>query len=306
MDREQAKKYIHQRATDYLHPDKSKNGYICPICGSGSGRNGTGITTKDNVHYTCWVGCFTNEDIIDIIGRKYQITDYNSKLQKACEVFNITLEDSYIRNSSYNGFSTEYQKQDKIERYTQKDEVETDYTDFFLQANKNIYKTNYHRGLSSSTLDRFKIGYIEEWTHPKAPNAPSSPRLIIPTSKHSYLARDTRNDLTEEQKKYCKSKVGKSKIFNSQVLRTANKPIFIVEGELDALSIIDVDGEAVALGSTSNKMTLIKMLKSQKPSQPLIIAMDNDEAGNKATKELTESLERLEIPFYRFDIVKQY
>ena len=32
-------KYINEHATDYLKPDASKKGYICPICGSGSGCN---------------------------------------------------------------------------------------------------------------------------------------------------------------------------------------------------------------------------------------------------------------------------
>ena len=64
-------------------------------------------------------------------------------------------------------------------------EAEPDYTSFFLQANRDIAKTSYHRGLTLETLNRFKLGDVESWTHPKAPQAPPSPRLIIPTSKHS-------------------------------------------------------------------------------------------------------------------------
>ena len=92
MNREEARQYIIDRSTDYLQPDRSKKGYICPICGSGSGNKGTGITTKDKVHFTCWAGCFTNSDIIDIIGQENGLTDYNDKLQKAADVFNITIE----------------------------------------------------------------------------------------------------------------------------------------------------------------------------------------------------------------------
>ena len=319
MNREEARQYIIDRSTDYLRPDRSKKGYICPICGSGSGNKGTGITTKDKVHFTCWAGCFTNSDIIDIIGQENGLTDYNDKLQKAADVFNITIERGYSRMDAREDFApaTEYQKQDKIEQNTQQSlhnntytttqtEAEPDYTSFFLQANKDIEKTSYHRGLTLETLNRFKLGYVEKWKHPKAPQAPASPRLIIPTSKHSYLARDTRAELTEEQQKYSKSKVGKVRIFNSRALREAQKPIFVVEGELDALSIIDVGGEAIGLGSTANRRALLAMLESQKPSQPLIIAMDNDEAGTRANKELTEGLERLKIPFYRIDIAQPY
>jgi len=134
------------------------------------------------------------------------------------------------------------------------------------------------------------LGYVAEWRHPKAPKAPTSPRLIIPTSPYSYLARDTRETIPEEQKPYSKSKVGSIHIFNAKALQTATKPIFIVEGELDALSIIEVGGEAVALGSTTKVKSLLELLKTKKPEQPLIIALDNDEAGEKAYRELSEGL----------------
>lgn len=318
MNREEARQYIIERGRDYLTPDKSGKGFICPICGSGSGRNGTGITTKDGVHYTCWAGCFTNADIIDIIGLQTGQTDYNSKLQAAAAEFNISIE-SYHRSSPQEDFApvAAYQKQTESKRYTQdsihnsayttaQEEAEPDYTSFFLQANKAIGKTAYHRGLTLETINRFKLGYVAEWKHPKAPKAPASPRLIIPISKHSYLARDTRAELAPEQAKYAKSKVGKVRIFNSRALYEAQKPVFVVEGELDALSIIDVGGEAVALGSTANKRALLTMLESQKPAQPLIIAMDNDDAGSKTNRELTEGLERLKIPFYRIDVAQPY
>ena len=299
MNREEARQYIIERGKDHLTPDKSGKGFICPICGSGSGRKGTGITTKDGVHFTCWAGCFTNADIIDIIGLETGATDYNSKLEAAAAEYNITIE-GYRRTTPQEDFAPvaeEYQKKAKSKQYTQSDihntaytmqqgEAEPDYTSFFLQANRDIAKTSYHRGLTLETLNRFKLGYVESWTHPKAPQAPPSPRLIIPTSKHSYLARDTRDNLTPEQAQYAKSKVGKVRIFNSKALYTASKPVFIVEGELDALSIIDVGGEAVALGSTANRRALLTMLESQRPAQPLIIAMDNDEAGSPAAPPL--------------------
>ena len=60
-------------------------------------------------------------------------------------------------------------------------------------------------------------------------------------------------------------------------------------------------GEAIATGSTANRRALLELLKSQKPAQPLIIALDNDEAGNKAAQELTEGLQGLNIPFYRLN-----
>lgn len=325
MNREEARQYIIERGKDHLTPDKSGKGFICPICGSGSGRKGTGITTKDGVHFTCWAGCFTNADIIDIIGLETGATDYNSKLEAAAAEYNITIE-GYRRTTPQEDFAPvaeEYQKKAKSKQYTQSDihntaytmqqgEAEPDYTSFFLQANRDIAKTSYHRGLTLETLNRFKLGYVESWTHPKAPQAPPSPRLIIPTSKHSYLARDTRADLTPQQAQYAKSKVGKVRIFNSRAIETATSPLFIVEGEIDAMSIYDVGGDALGLGSMGNVKRLLSMLETTKPSQPLIIALDNEKDPaiqakvEKAVAELSEGLKRLDMPFYRIDIAQPY
>ena len=329
MNREEARQYIIERGKDHLTPDKSGKGFICPICGSGSGRKGTGITTKDGVHFTCWAGCFTNADIIDIIGLETGATDYNSKLEAAAAEYGITIE-TYHRSTPQEDFApiaAEYQKQAKNERITQdsihnssyttpqQEEAEPDYTDFFLQANRDIERTDYHRGLTLETLNRFKLGYVESWKHPKTesnPNIEPSPRLIIPTSEHSYLARDTRADLSPQQAQYAKSKVGKVRIFNSGAIETATSPLFIVEGEIDAMSIYDVGGDALGLGSMGNVKRLLSMLETTKPSQPLIIALDNEKDPaiqakvEKAVAELSEGLKRLDIPFYRIDIAQPY
>lgn len=276
--------------------------YVCPLCRSGTGSHSTGAFSIKGTSWKCF-SCNEGGDIFDLIGKHEGITDYSEQLKRAGELFGVSI-DSY-RATAQEDFR-EYQNPPKNEQYTHNNIHTTDYTQFFLQANRDIEKTSYHRGLSIETLNRFKIGYVESWRHPKAPNAPASPRLIIPTSKESYLARDTREQIPEEQKPYSKSKVGSIHLFNAKALQNATKPIFIVEGELDALSIIEVGGEAVALGTTTKVKSLLDVLKTKKPEQPLIIALDNDEAGEKAYKELSEGLRGLSIPFYRLNPAGEY
>lgn len=317
MNREQAKEYLYAHAKDLLTPDKSRKGFICPICGSGGGSKGTGITTKDGVHFTCWAGCFTHSDIIDIIGQRDGLTEYREKLEAACREAGIALDapSSYRRTTAREDFSEveENQKQDKNEQDTHKDihtsaytqPQEADYTAYYALCHSRITETGYpaQRGLSAEVLERFNIGFDPGWKHPKVvaegKNPPATPRLIIPTSASSYLARDTREEIPEQQRQYSKSKVGKVHIFNLDALEDAGKPIFVVEGEIDALSIIEVGGNALALGSVSNAERLLKVLEGRRPKQPLIIAMDNDEAGQKAAKTLAEGLEKQGLTFYR-------
>ena len=320
MDREQAREQLKSNLRSYVESITSKskgaNMYVCPLCGSGTGSHSTGaFSIKDGTRWKCF-SCNEGGDIFDLIGKVEGVADHNEQLKRAGELFGVTI-DSYQRATAQEDFSPEHQNQPKNEQnthsnihmtaYTQQP-AQADYRDFFLQAHSHITETNYpqQRGLSEETIDRFKLGYIAEWRHPKAPNAPASPRLIIPTSTESYLARDTRAEIPEEQKPYSKSKVGSIHLFNAKAIKTAKKPVFIVEGELDALSIIEVGGEAVALGTTTKAKALIELLKAQKPEQPLILALDNDEAGEKAARELAEGLHGLNIHFYRLNPAGSY
>ena len=289
MNREEAREYIIAHSTDLLSPDGSKRGFICPICGSGSGKKGTGISSKDkNKHFTCWAGCFTNADIIDIWGMQNGIADYNEKLKGAAAEFGIEIESGYV-NTGKSSAQSDFGLPDQ-EQPDEPEEKKTDFTPFFLQAHKDIEKTDYwkKRGLTKATVDRFMVGYCEAWRNPKTPNAPATPRLIIPVTKHSYLARDTREAIPEYQEAYKKSKAkGEERpnwIFNYKCLESATQPIYVVEGEIDAMSIIEAGGEAVAIGSLAFISSFLDLLKEKRPSQPLIISMDNEKDADKKAK----------------------
>ena len=315
--REQLKGYLRNYVESVTQKSKGANLYVCPLCGSGKGKNGTGaFSIKNGTSWKCF-SCSAGGDIFDLYGAINGTADHNEQLRGISELYEVQVT-SY-RSTAQEDFRAEYQNQPKNEQYThnsihtsaytQAQQTETaDYTYFFLQAHKAVEQTDYwrKRGLSKETVDRFKLGYVAEWRHPKAPKAPTSPRLIIPTSTGSYLARDTRDQIPEEQRAYSKSKVGSIQLFNKKALQTATKPIFIVEGELDALSIIEVGGEAVALGTTTKSKALIELLKAQAPAQALIIALDNDKAGQRASRELTEGLQGLNIPCYSFNPCGEY
>ena len=311
LSRNEAREYMRAHATEYLRPDRVSersgiiNGYVCPICGSGTHDKGTGITTKDGIHFTCWAGCFSHSDIIDIIGQKNGINenDHARKFEEAAREFGIEIEREaeYPKKPVLKSPQVKGKRTEPTESQSKK---EADYRDFFVQANKNLFRTSYHRGISLETLNRFRVGYVEQWR--VSENAPYSPRLIIPTYEGGYLARDVRPKLTAEEKKYEKMRRGHVVIFNAEAIQMAQSAIFIVEGELDCLSIIDVGGEAIGLGSTVNVNRLLDMLRKAPPSQPLIVALDNDEAGRDATERLIFGLGQLKFSFYRCEIPEGY
>ena len=89
-----------------------------------------------------------------------------------------------------------------------------------------------------------------------------------------------------------KSKVGRTRIFNLDAVWQAQQPVFIVEGEIDALSIIDVGGEAIGLGSISNVNRLLSSLKGRRIRQPFVIALDNDK-DPEVQKRVENAVQRL-------------
>ena len=296
MNRQEATEITKEYLVSYVetlteHSAKgNRKAYVCPLCGSGKGRNKTGAftITKDGLSWKCFA-CEKGGDTLDLIGYVEDLTDYSAKLTRAGELFNLDIE-----------APVEYQKQDRTAHNTDT-KTETNYIDFYKQANENIQATKYpeKRGLSKAILNRFKIGYVENWKHPNAPeNVPTSPRLIIPVTKTSYLARDTRENIPDYQKAYAKAKVGSSDIFNARAfIDYLDKPIFIVEGEIDALSIMEVGGVAVGLGSTSNYKKLAGLVKDKQLERPLILALDNDSRGRKTQEELGKLLQAQKTPY---------
>ena len=268
------------------NPGGSHSGWICPNCSSGSGSKGTGLTVKNGELITCW-SCDLQGDILRIIGAKYNITDNMEIAKKAAELMGLRLEDYGQGN-----YTTQYNTQQNKKTTPAPELPQMSYKDFILEAAKHIEDTDYHRGLSLETLKKYNIGYVKDWQQPNSnKKAPTNPMLIIPTSDYSYIAR--RTDTDEQSWKV--RKVGAAHPFNSAALYNTESPvIFITEGELDALSIIEVGGEAVGTGGTSGTPKLLKILKENgKPAAPLIIAMDNDDAGKAAAERLKAGLEDL-------------
>ena len=307
MTREEAQNYIREHATEYFTRDKSGKGYICPICGSGSGKHGTGITEnpKSKGHFTCWSGgdsCFENADIFEIIGKVHGLTDFNEIFKRACDEFGITVD-----GSNPKGVSKTYTVPTKAPAPSSVGTSRENFKELYTEAWKHLEETDYHRGISLDTLRAYRVGYLPEWRHPKAPDSISkTPRLIIPCTWEGYLARDTRSDIPESQREFIKQRVGHVGIWNAKTISESQQPVFVVEGEFDALSVIDVGGAAVALCSTSNAKRFLEVTAQRKPKFGFILSLDNDDAGRKAKAIISEGLTESDIPFCVHDLPTQY
>lgn len=306
--------YIHDHPEVYFTQKARNGGYICPICGNGNGKDGTGVKLikGQSFRYKCFK-CDTSGDVINFYAAEHHISNADAiplvfdlyGLSFQLQNFSSKFDRNKIPKIQKGYANAKNVDNDAILNDILQSKLESDAiaNDIILAAN-HLHETDYFakRGISNAVAEKYDCGYIEKWIHPKkrtdVKNYPS-PRVIIPTSTESYVARST------DDNKMPKMKAGEANIFNIDILKTSNQHVVIVEGEFDALSVIEAGNDAIALGSTSNVDKLINWIRQNKiqPHQPLVINLDADEAGLKASDKLSKALRDLHIRFYNINLV---
>jgi len=301
MTRDEIKDRIHADPNPiYSLMAQAKDGksYVCPYCQNGSGATGDGIRLNADGYFHCFK-CDSKGDGIQLYQQIKGVQDFNTALAEVAALYGLHLDEAKKADPAT---LTDEEKQRRIDARAAQD-IQTAQRNAAAPECIAYLK---ERGISPRLADWFGIGFIPEWRHPKTiiegKTPPPTPRLIIPTGKTSYLARDIRpaDQIPADGEKYKKQKVGSVQIFNAGAIQKATRPLFIVEGEIDAISFYEVGAQAVGLGSTSNIDRLLDMLSKagqRRTHEPLIIALDNDEAGRRAADKLADGLQALRIPY---------
>lgn len=328
MERENAIAEIRASWRRLYAADKKNQGIICPLCSSGSGSKGTGITGDSNHNkpnsLKCWSCGFTG-DVIDLIMQETG-ADFNTAINNAADDLGIVIDAYNSVEQVQRDFSSTDNKTISATQTTPRNATEqpkeeiADYMDYYKQCRANLsnpaaisYLTA--RGISVETAVRFYIGYDAEWKSPTVirnqlakgsswqPDATA--RIIMPVSKNHYVARAISSDV-KEYAKMNETGGGKAGIFNTAALKGDSESVFIVEGIFDALSIIEIGAAAIALNSTSNADLLLKQLEQEPTAATLILCLDNDAQGQKAVTTLKEGLQRLNISYVTANISGNY
>ena len=159
-----------------------------------------------------------------------------------------------------------------------------------------------HRGISIETARQLGLGYNPRWSSPKpvmvGSNPPTSKCLIFPTSRTSYIVLNIDQTALDN---YRMVNMRSTDVFNKKSLH-GNAPVYIVLSVLDALSICEVGGEACALGSANGVNRLLGLFDNERPTVPLLLSLNNDEAGKNAQKKLKDELKERKIAFTEVDI----
>lgn len=232
---------------------KAKTGYICPHCGNGSGRNGTGVTftLKGGIWVHNCPRCWQfNGDNIDLFAFKYNLNpscNFVEICRHACRDLGIAyVEDPYSNFVRTNAptvekkFSpptptpAELERRAKIEELIRADIAAA-------QANLHKIPPEYLRGLWLKTLEKHGCGYLPNWIHPAlrvdGRKITPTPRLIIPTyggaHYNAVLPAKFRNPAN---KNYWKMHAGTMETFALETITATTARVIVHEGELDAMS----------------------------------------------------------------------
>ena len=294
MKREQAKEIIKRdiKCTDYLQAapnHNGNNGYCCPACGSGThGRGSTGAVKyyPESNTWHCFA-CDIGGDIIDAYKAVNGI-DYNTAFIQLADRAGISLN-----NASQAHRVDEEGQQDKKHYKTayiennERTEVKADYTAYYEICRGNINDPaaiSYlqARGISKKTAEACGIGYDPAADPATAPGAIGgeykahpTPRIIAPCTNDFYIARSI-DPSTPAQYKAPNPKGSKAQIFNAEAMKRGADIIFITEGIFDALSIIEMGQQAIALNGKGNAKLLTQLLQEQPTEAAFVICPDND------------------------------
>lgn len=299
MKRVEAEEFLREQLGRYLKNTgiSTVDSFHClnPLHGENKIRSMQYNPDRHRVH--CF-GCGVDYDIFDVIRVVEGISDRDTAFKRACELFDVIIDEE---EQPIPDTWPLYERLSERRESLAKRRGAVDYTEYFKACRKRVGETSYlyQRGLSDEIIAWAGLGYDPNYT--RGTGGKVWKAIIIPKNKTGFIARNTDPASNERY-----MKTGPNTIYNVMAIKNAKQPVFVVEGELDALSIMEVGGDALALGTMSNMNKFVEMLKTSRPKHPLLIAMDNDSHGRSAAKELQTVLRRLEIPFYNVNLTGPY
>lgn len=235
---------------------------------------------RDKVH--CF-GCGADYDIFNLIGIEYGLDDFQSQFNKACELYDVKVEQNH---------TTKPTRVRTPQNKRESEDVKMSTIDYYKACEAAVHQTSYFksRGLSDETIRTFSLGYDAQ-----------NQRVVIPVSREFYLSRSV-----TDKRFYNPSNV-KSIIFNLKALQAKNKPVFVVESTFCALSVIQCGGNCIGLNGLNNVNQLIEVIQQhQLTDLKLIVALDNDDAGRKASYDLMVKLKELNIQAIIYNLSDEF
>lgn len=248
--------------------------------------------------------CGEKYNIYKLVGQEYGLNTFKEQAQKVEELYNnrdLIKDINNIYEQKGVFVDLDYSKSESKNTTDEKQK----YSDELLycqDAWHRIHETDYllKRGISEEVIKSNGIGYDPAY---KVGNN-TIEALIIPTSMETYTVRNI-----DENSNFRYKKVGELAIYNYWKLKEGEYKkdnVYIVEGEIDALSLETIGKNAIALGSVNNIDKFIKNLIRDRPENTFYLMLDNDEAGKKAQEKLYQKLIDTNFSAINTNVLEKY
>lgn len=283
---------IREIVSRYYHDVDRNHKALCPFHTEDT--PSFSIDEKENI-FKCF-GCGKGGDVITFVSDIMEV--------EPLEAAKIIDRDFHLGlfDKSESVKPTKRTSQKKVEKTISKKEEKPFELDpkikpYLQECAKHIEEQTYmqNRGLSLETLKKFKIGFDRER------NA-----ITIPYS-NALIYYQSRNISEKKFYKPEKERAGEEPIYNERALAGRTRtPIFVVESPICAMSVAQEGGTAIATCGTGCINKLTEALKKTKPRGTLILCFDNDDAGEKAYKEIVPQLDKLGVKYIKYNISPEH
>ena len=187
--------YVHEHPEIYFNRKARRSGYVCPVCGNGSDKDGTGVNLikGQTFRYKCFK-CGTSGDVINFYAAEHHLSNADAIIE-VIKLYGLDTAGNSSVSKVFDGQSDTVELAEELK-------FASVIAEDIVSATENLNETYYFskRGISNEVAVRYNCGFIRNWIHPKKrddKNVVPSDRVIIPTSVESYVARadlyDTKN-----------------------------------------------------------------------------------------------------------------
>ena len=284
MDRERAKEYLKDQIEDYLQkqglPADGKTCFHC-LNPQHEDKHPSMCYFREAKAVRCF-SCHEKYDIFDLIGMDYNLRDFNEQFKKGCELYGITLDNSSFNGTRSNTTVKKEPPKPTAPKATAPQAQPKDYSSFIELAGKNRAEAIAYlesRGIDGTLAEKFNIGLYKGYEDKQGEYQDEKKKiwdaLVIPISNSQLVIRNTApTEELESPKKHRYRKLGKAGLFGAEQIEEAvkeDKPLFITEGEMDALSIISAGGCAISPGSADDIKLVIEAMKERKAKKEALL-----------------------------------
>jgi hypothetical protein len=247
--------------------------------------------------------CGKTYNIFELVGQEYGLKTFKEQVEKAEELYNnrgLIKDINVIYSQKGTSAELDYAREKKVEKDLIN--IHGKKAFYFYECKKRMGNCDYleKRGISKKVIDYHNIGYDSSFKEGKMKFPIQA--IIFPTSKTSYTARNV-----NEKSNFRYIKVGEASMFNYWELEKNKKvPFYIVEGEIDALSLAEVNRKAISLGSINDINIFVNKLEKDSPENKFYLMLDNDIRGQEAQKELLAALNKIGINCVSTNILENF